>query len=91
MTTGVVRSQVVGKAEKHWSGSIAMLATCLIIAWCFISPFWVGAVTALVATITEWACGDVGIIKFLDDNLMIPLTSCATVFGILALIGALWM
>lgn len=89
MVTGVVRSQVVGRAEKHWSGSIAMFIACLIIALCFIEPFWVGAVTALVATITEWACGDVGIIKPLDDNLMIPLVSCAAVFGMLALIGGL--
>ncbi|GAI69864.1 unnamed protein product, partial [marine sediment metagenome] len=33
-------------------------------------------------------CGDIGIIK-LDDNLMIPLTSCAAVFGILAAVGGL--
>ncbi len=87
--TGIVRSQVYGKAVKGLWGSVAMFGACLIIAWCFIEPFWVGAVTAMVATITEWACGDVGIIKPLDDNLMIPLTSCATVFGILALIGSL--
>ncbi|MBA7588466.1 hypothetical protein ES708_30524 [subsurface metagenome] len=87
--TGIVRSQVYGRAVKGFWGSVAMFGACLIIAWCFIEPFWVGAVTAMVATITEWACGDVGIIKPLDDNLMIPLTSCATVFGILALIGGL--
>jgi len=87
--TGIVRSQVYGKAVKGLWGSVAMFGACLIIAWCFIEPFWVGVVTAMVATITEWACGDVGIIKPLDDNLMIPLTSCATVFGILALIGGL--
>lgn len=87
--TGLVRSQVYGRAVKGLWGSVAMLIVCLIIAWAFIEPFWVGAVGALAATITEWACGDVGIIKKLDDNLMIPLTSCATVFGILALIGGL--
>jgi len=87
--TGVVRSQVYGRAVKGFWGSVAMFGTCLIIAWCFIEPLWVGLVTAVVATITEWACGDVGIIKPLDDNLMIPLTSCATVFGILGSIGAL--
>lgn len=87
--TGIVRSQVYGRAVKGFWGSVAMFITCLIIAWCFIEPFWAGAVTAVVATITEWACGDVGVIKWVDDNLMIPLTSCATVFGILALIGAL--
>ena len=87
MITGIVRSQVYGRPVKGLWGSVAMLATCLVIAGAFIQPFWVGVVAALVATITEWACGDVGIIKCLDDNLMIPLTSCATVFGILALIG----
>jgi len=87
--TGIVRSQVYGRAVKGFWGSVAMFGACLIIAWCFIEPFWVGAVTAMVATITEWACGDVGIIKPLDDNLMIPITSCATVFGILALVGGL--
>lgn len=87
--TGIVRSQVYGRAVKGFWGSVAMFIACLIIAWAFIPPFWVGAIAALVATVTEWACGDVGVIKFLDDNLMIPLTSCATVFGILALIGGL--
>lgn len=90
--TGIVRSQIYGRAVKGLWGSVAMFITCLIIAGCFIEPFWVGAVTALVATITEWACGDVSKVKWLrwaDDNLMIPLTSCATVFGVLALIGGL--
>jgi len=89
MITGIVRSQVYGRPVKGLWGSVAMLATCLVIALAFVQPFWVGAVAALVATVTEWACGDVGVIKCLDDNLMIPLTSCVTVFGILALIGAL--
>ncbi|MBA7687820.1 hypothetical protein ES703_96293 [subsurface metagenome] len=86
MMTGIVRSQVYGRPVKGLWGSVAMLATCLVIAGAFIQPFWVGAVGAVVATITEWACGDVSKIKWLrwaDDNLMIPLTSCATVFGIL--------
>jgi dolichol kinase len=89
MVTGITRSQIYHRPVKGLWGSVAMLITCLIIAWCFIEPFWVGAITAVVATITEWACGDIGIIKNLDDNLMIPLVSCATVFGILALIGGL--
>jgi hypothetical protein len=86
MVTGVVRSQVYGKPVKGLWGSGAMFITCLIIAWCFIQPFWVGAITAGVATVTEWACGDVGVIKWADDNWAIPVVSCATVFGILALI-----
>ena len=90
--TGIVRSQVYGRAVKGVWGSVAMFVTCLIVAWCFIEPFWVGAVTALVATATEWACGDISKVQWLrwaDDNLMIPLVSCATVFGILSLIGGL--
>lgn len=87
MITGVVRFQVYGRPVKGLWGSVAMLATCLVVAGAFIQPFWIGAVGALVATITEWACGDVGIIKCLDDNLAIPLVSAATIFGILALIG----
>ena len=86
--TGLVRSQIYGRPVKGFWGSVAMFITCLVIAWAFIHPFWVGAVTALVATVTEWACGDVGKIN-LDDNLMIPLASGATAFGILALIGQL--
>jgi len=90
MMTGIVRSQVYGRPVKGLWGSVAMLATCLVIAWCFIEPFWVGGVTALVATITEWACGDVSKIKRLrwaDDNWSIPLVSCATVFGIMSVMG----
>jgi len=87
--TGIVRSQVYGKAVKGFWGSVAMFVVCLIIAWAFISPFWVGAVGALIATITEWSCGDVGIIKWADDNWAIPVVSAITVFGILALKGGL--
>lgn len=87
MITGIVRSQIYGRPVKGLWGSVGMLVTCLVVAWALIQPFWAGAVAALVATVTEWACGDVGIIKCLDDNLMIPLTSGATVFGMLALVG----
>lgn len=85
--TGVVRSQIYGRAVKGVWGSLAMLVTCLVIAWCFIQPFWVGAVGALAATITEWSCGDVGLIKWADDNWAIPIVSAAVIFGLLALIG----
>lgn len=87
--TGIVRSQIYGRAVKGLWGSVAMFLTCLIIAWAFISPFWAGAIVASVATITEWACGDVGIIKWADDNWAIPVISATTLFGILASIGGL--
>ena len=84
---GIVRSQIYGRAVKGLWGSAAMLVVCLVIAWAFILPFWVGALGALVATVTEWACGDVGVIKWADDNWAIPVVSATTVFGILAFIG----
>lgn len=87
--TGIVRSQIYHRAVKGLWGSGAMFLTCLVIAWCFIEPLWVGVITVLIATITEWACGDVGVIKWADDNWAIPVVSCTTVFGILALIGGL--
>lgn len=83
--TGIVRSQVYHRAVKGLWGSVAMLLTCLVIAWCFIHPFWIGLIGAVMATLAEWSCGDVGIIKKLDDNLMIPIVSFATIFGLLAL------
>lgn len=87
--TGLVRSQVYGRAVKGSWGSVAMFITCLIIAGAFVEPFWAGAITALVATVIEWTCGDVGIIKWADDNWAIPVVSAATLFGILALAGGL--
>ncbi|MBA7675892.1 hypothetical protein ES703_84131 [subsurface metagenome] len=87
--TSFVRYKVYGRPVKGLWGSAAMFATCLILAWAFVEPFWVGAVTALAATIAEWACGDVGVIKCVDDNIAIPVVSLATLFGILALIGGL--
>ena len=87
--TGIVRSRIYGRAVKGLWGSAAMFLSCLIIAWAFISPFWAGAIAALVATITEWACGDVGIIKWADDNWAIPVISAAALFGIIASTGGI--
>jgi phytol kinase len=87
--TGLVRSQVYHKAVKGLWGSVAMLIVCCAIAWTFSIPLWVGFVGAGVATVTEVVCGDVGLIKWADDNWAIPLVSFAVVFGILAGIGAL--
>jgi phytol kinase len=85
--TGLIRSQLYHRAVKGLWGSLAMFATCVIIAWAFIHPFWIGLIAAVIATITEYVCGDVGIVKKLDDNLAIPLTSFAVLFGLLAITG----
>jgi phytol kinase len=83
--TGLVRSQVYHKAVKGIWGSVAMLVTCLVIAWAFINPFWIGALGALAATLTEYYCGDVGLIKRLDDNFAIPIVAGVIIFGLIAL------
>lgn len=88
--TGIVRSQIYHRAVKGLWGSAAMLVVCLIIAWAFINPFWVGAVGAFAATVIEWAAGDVGILKWADDNWAIPVGSFIVVFGLLAVTGGIW-
>jgi dolichol kinase len=83
--TGLVRSQVYSSPTKGLQGSIAMFIVCLIIAWAFISPFWLGSIGAVVATVTEWACGDVGLLKWADDNWAIPLFSFIVMCGLYAI------
>ena len=87
--TGLIRSEVYHKAVKGWWGSLGMLLVCLIISWAFIKPFWIGAVGSVIATITEWSFGDVGWIKWADDNWAIPVISLASILGIAAATGNL--
>jgi phytol kinase len=87
--TGLVRFRVYGKPVKGFWGSAAMLAVCLIISGAFVRPFWIGAAGSVIAVATEWAFGDVGLIKWADDNWAIPVTSLAAVLGLLALTGGL--
>lgn len=84
--TGLVRSQIYHKAVKGIWGSVAMLFTCLIISWCFITPFWVGALASVVATVVEYISGDVSRLKFMrlvDDNVAIPLVAAAIVLALI--------
>jgi phytol kinase len=87
--TGLIRSQFYKKAVKGLWGTAGMAAACLTISWAFIHPFFIGAVTATAATATEWLCGDVGILKKLDDNIAIPVISFAVMFSLLAATGKL--
>ncbi len=87
--TGLVRSDIYKKPVKGLWGSLAMLIVCLIISWAFIQPFWIGATVSVIATITEWSFGDVGLLKWADDNWAIPLVSLAAVLGIFALTSSL--
>jgi phytol kinase len=83
--TGLVRSQVYHKAVKGVWGSVAMLVTCLVIAWAYITPFWVGAIAAVAATVVEYFSGDVSRLKFMrriDDNFTIPIVAAAIVLSL---------
>jgi len=83
--TGLVRYRVYGKPVKGLWGSVAMLVVCLVVAAAFLRPFWIGAFGAVVAVITERLFGDVGIVKWADDNWAIPVASLACILILLAL------
>jgi len=51
--TGLTRSVIYNREFKGNMGSVAMLAVCLLLAWVFYEPFWVGSIGALVATLVE--------------------------------------
>jgi dolichol kinase len=87
--TGLVRSQVYGRAIKGLWGSLAMLVVCLVIAWAFIRPLWIGVLGATIATVTEYAFGDVGQVKWADDNWAVPVISLAFIVGVFAATGNL--
>lgn len=69
--TGIVRSAVYKKEVKGSWGSLAMLVTCLLLAY-FMKPYWIGAVGAVVATMVEKYTRSS---QFIDDNITIPLVS----------------
>ncbi|MGD0794615.1 MAG: hypothetical protein ABR958_03335 [Dehalococcoidales bacterium] len=87
--TGLVRSQFYHGPVKGLWGSLAMLCLCLSVSWVFIKPFWIGAVASALATLTEWAFGEYGVLKWGDDNWAIPMVSLATILGLMALTGNL--
>jgi phytol kinase len=87
--TGLVRAEVYHKPVKGLWGSLAMLIVCLAISWALIKPFWIGAAGSVIATITEWAFGDVGSIKWADDNWAIPIVSLTAVSGLTIIAGIL--
>ena len=76
--TGLIRNKVYGREVKGNWGSLGMLVTCLVLAY-FIEPYWIGAIGAAVATLTEKFTKTT---KYVDDNFTIPLLS-ALVMGVL--------
>ena len=70
--TGMVRSVVIKREAKHWSGSVAMLAVCLGLAGLY-QPYWVGASGAVAATVAEKLSPIAR--GWLDDNWILTGTS----------------
>jgi len=89
---GWVRAFRYNTATKGWEGSMVNLCVCMVLAWAFLSPLWLGVLAAVGAAAAEYACGDVSKIRFLrwaDDNLFIPVVAALIYFGGLYAIGAL--
>ena len=61
--TGIVRSRFVRSRQKHWTGSAAMLITCVIIG--YILYGYKGVVLGVLATLAEAQ-------PYIDDNLAVP-------------------
>jgi len=67
--TGMIRSRFLKRRAKHWSGSLAMLVSCIIIGYIFLGMY--GTVCAVVATLAEYQ-------PWVDDNLSVPFLTMAT-------------
>ena len=92
MVTGLIRSQIYHKPVKGLWGSVGMLTICSIIGCVLIDPIWIGVVGAFVATIVEAITGDTSLIpslRWLDDNLSVPLFSALIIFGLLSTRGVI--
>lgn len=90
--TGWVRALRYSTPTKGLQGSLAMLATCFVLAWAFMTPLWLGTLAAAGATLVEWASGDASSVKWLrwaDDNWTIPVVAFAIYFGGLTALGRL--
>ena len=71
--TGLTRSVIYNREFKGNMGSVAMLGACLLLAWVFYQPFWIGAIGAAVATLVErFTPMSKG---WVDDNYTIVLSS----------------
>lgn len=73
--TGVLRSAMYDRETKGNVGSVAMLATCLVLAY-LASPYWIGAAGAAVATVAEKVTPAR---TWVDDNLTLTLASVVVI------------
>ena len=83
--TGVVRYIAYRREVKGWWGTLACLNVCALLAL-LVVPYDIGFVGAVVFTVAEKYCGDVGLIK-VDDNLAAPLAALAVMAPLYYFIG----
>ena len=90
--TGWIRAFKYKTATKGIEGSLTMFGVSALLAWAFLPILWLGMLTAFVATVVEYICGDVSPVKWLrwtDDNWAIPLTSAIVYFSGIYILGIL--
>lgn len=79
--TGLARWAISRAHVKGWEGTVTDLVVCSLLAL-LIEPYWVGLAGAVVFTAAEHLCGDVGRIKWLDDNLGAPVAALLVMGGL---------
>ena len=78
--TGLVRWLTDKRHAKTMSGTVADLVACSLIAL-LVAPYWIGLVGAVTAAVLEHLCGDVGKVRWLDDNVAMPLGALVVMGG----------
>ena len=87
--TGLVRAKVYRRPVKGAWGSAAMLVICLAIAIFLVRPVWIGIAGAMAAVISERVFGDLGAVRWADDNWAIPAASLLTIVLLLYFTGGI--
>jgi len=67
--TGVIRSRFIAERSKHWTGTLGMLLTCILIGVTLLGAK--GIVLSAVATLAEYQ-------PWIDDNLTVPFMTTLT-------------
>lgn len=71
--TGLIRAPFYDGPTKGWWGSLGFLVTGLVITTLLIEPIWLAVVAATLGMLIERYCGDVGRVRWVDDNWGVPI------------------
>lgn len=75
--TGIFRWWHLRRHAKGNIGSVACFISSSLICGLLVSPLWLAITAATVGTLAERLSGDVALIKFVDDNISMPLSMLA--------------